>query len=796
MTDNSLDSLLDWMKDKRNIVMWGWDAIAAMTRSKTNMLLIQQYIARFTEDSYLPPISGVVPISDGKVQERLRDFILDAPRLSFERLDPDDPHSSAKGLLTCAILGGVQVTMVRDVDQWNASKLVETDPLQGPRLTLDLILDQVPGNVEVNGDVKFDLRYSDNFKLTFGQTLIEQELGGKFFRDLFQNLPPEQRVWTLGRIAKGNVDGLTPRSFKLGMQANRLASLNVSDASYGDGALLICMSMGGGQPAATPPQEHRYLIPDDAGEDYSATVLFDRDSINNALAVKHVLDRVAELIGNRDFTVTHDEHGRFLSAVATGGGLHTPESVTPMGPIAYGDQSVTIFVTRTEMFFSASGPEPLRIYVEDNVICVDWSSEALEHVVTSSSVSEDILSDQLYRIEVKSRYQLGEEGDELVLTPTLDVKITSSKIENPTGSGDGTAFYGLVLLYLAANLILLVRGLIGPKIDHALKVALKVSVPVSSFIKESIRLNFGNAIQGEKFRAPRDIGFFGRVDPKLTTFTINPLEPLMAAGGSQVFTLEGFSAAVNWHVYALEEDTPGLGSVDSNGVYTAPLASQISGRFLRERVVAENKTLPAVINSSALVTVLVNQLTINPLIQLCDYDRTVELAAGALSGGELQWTVRNSSGDNPGSVAPSALRDGDHTYTPPAKVGNKTYVLDEVVISNAQGTRSAWVLVKQMPSSLVVKPASAAVLTAGKLQLQAIFGSRDVTEICTWSLPMNGPGSIDESTGLYTSDPESTERFVLVFGLVDGGLLGEIEGHIILPLPLGEFGTEVEMMKA
>ncbi|RMU69167.1 hypothetical protein ALP24_04919, partial [Pseudomonas syringae pv. aptata] len=49
--------------------------------------------------------------------------------------------------------------------------------------------------------------------------------------------------------------------------------------------------------------------------------------------------------------------------------------------------------------------------------------------------------------------------------------------------------------------------------------------------------------------------------------------------------------------------------------------------------------------------------------------------------------------------------------------------------------------------------------------------------------------------GLYTPDVPSTDRFVLIFVEAPHSILGIIEGHIILPLPLDRFAGDLELMK-
>ncbi|PYD83758.1 hypothetical protein DNF23_58235, partial [Pseudomonas syringae pv. pisi] len=128
---------------------------------KVNNLLLQEYIARFSSNAYLKPVSGEVALSDG-FKERIHNFILDTPRLTFSNNDLGQSHAT----LTCSILGGTQLTMRNNVDNWEADRVIHIDALQGPKLTLDLALEKVPGSVQSDGRVRLDLKDSDNFILT------------------------------------------------------------------------------------------------------------------------------------------------------------------------------------------------------------------------------------------------------------------------------------------------------------------------------------------------------------------------------------------------------------------------------------------------------------------------------------------------------------------------------------------------------------------------------------------------------------------------------------------------------
>src|SRR5687767_8096640 len=78
-TTYTLAELLSWMKDQDR--MSKWDAIVAMERNKTNLLLIQNYIDKFNLGSYIPPITGTIATggTGGNFREYIQEFVMDVP---------------------------------------------------------------------------------------------------------------------------------------------------------------------------------------------------------------------------------------------------------------------------------------------------------------------------------------------------------------------------------------------------------------------------------------------------------------------------------------------------------------------------------------------------------------------------------------------------------------------------------------------------------------------------------------------------------------------------------------------
>jgi hypothetical protein len=216
----------------------------------------------------------------------------------------------------------------------------------------------------------------------------------------------------------------------------------------------------------------------------------------------------------------------------------------------------------------------------------------------------------------------------------------------------------------------------------------------------------------------------------------------------------------------------------------------MTGSFNRLLVIASDQGSGE--RSVTLVTVQANAITINPLIQLCYYGQKVELSAGQLDGSELSWSIKDPVPGESGRLEVSTEPGGDHTYVASPRVANKTYVLDEIEVANSEGdTRSAYVMVLQREPGVVVKPVENPSLPPGQIQLQALVNGNVFDAI--WSLPLEGPGWIDEK-GLYSDDMDAKERFVLIKALVDGGSFGEFEGHLILPLPLTDFAAAIRAL--
>lgn len=787
--DNSLQGLVNWMANPANNVMLGWDAIAAMDRSKVNSLLLQEYIHRFSANTYLPPVSGQVPTVINEWMESIHEFLLDAPRLAFVNDDLGNSHAT----LTCFVLGGTQLTLKKNVDTWGLVKLTRIDPLQGPKLTLDLSLDEVAGLVDDDGRVKLDLRHSDNFILTFAESAYERKLGGDFFKDLFNQLPDEKRIWTLGVIEAGSNASMRAESFKLRTQTRPLTEQELQAGNAGDGAILTFICMEEGSPGGDIPIEYRYLIPEYYSKRYSATVLFAKERINKAVSiVQTVADALSSVIENLAFEYVTDANGRVIKATAKSGSVNIPLSSEDLKPVTLDGKIVTPRVVRYGASYPARGSSPLTISLDgDRNALLTWKSAA-SGAVTVEFMGSDYpvyVAATTVSFDVTCDYVFSELSDDLVLNPTLNTDVLVG--EMTFNATDGTTPVGDVrdvLFIITAIVVGRNQADMVWEIQTRLEEVLPTPLPVSAFIQESIQLNFNQAIVSDILRAPGDIAAFGYVAPATTAFVISPQEHVMAVDSSIKFVTYPANMAVDWNAEKLHGGSEDAGGITTDGKYYAPEALAMNEPFIRVRITATDKATNY--HSSALVTVVASSVSLNPLIQVCDAGSSVELATGVLGADQVCVSIRNPVEGESGKILPSALPDGDYTYVaiPAGEQINKTYVLDEVVLSTQSFSASAWVLVQLKASFLTVQATveeqQGTQIKSVRLQAFANGAPKDAL----WSRPLGGPGEMNGS--VYIAAEQTDKHFVLIVASIEHPFLGTLQGHIILPLPLTDPNPE------
>ncbi|MNU43703.1 hypothetical protein D3C71_324940 [compost metagenome] len=780
MSGNSLASLLAWMRTESRMEKWG--LVVALERNKTNLIILQEYIRRFGANSYFPPITAKIETSANMRSEMVQDFVMDAPVLSFENANLND----SKAMLTMSVISGFQSTLDWD-EGWKVKMLNWIDPLQGPKLHLDLELNRVPGNVDDGGQVILDLRESSNFRLTFASDSREQVVGGDFFKDLFDKMEPAKRIWELGKIERGSNALMRPQSFILRTQASGAAARDPQSLNFGDGAVLALVRFEGKEEGYTPNSSYKYLIPDDAGADYSATVLLNKRMV----AGSAILQEMTRILQSNNIEYQYDQGGNLLKAMFMSGSVTFPDADYTRPAQLPDGTVVNIGLKSKEFEFSASSAAPLIVDFAQEKVSISWKPTVITECTFTTSNQEPGIFRVQIDMDMLLEYELVEEQGVLLLKRTRGDFVPAIKFIDLPASDDEekNAFWLLIALLILVPMTAHVLGtlVIMAKLQIDFMERFNSEASIAETISEIVKLNFGSAIQGSEIHAPHDIGFFGRINPQQTSFLVNPMRPLVKQGQDVPFTTTPVVSGVKWKVENLLEGPGDPGTINADsGRYLAP--ASVQGGFTRVRVTA---TAPGTgYSSSALVTIVANDFSIHPLIQKCDAGKAVELKTGQLGEGEIRWSIKNPVPGNSGELKPSTEAGGDQTYHAGEADDKKTYLLEEIEAKNMRTnqTRSSYVLVFQKKPGISVKIVSTDI-AKGEVQLEAVINGNIVA--AEWSMPLSGQGAVDQN-GLYRSQTTSS-RFALVFAAFEVFPVGTFEGHVILPLPLVEFPAYFEL---
>ncbi|SCY83191.1 MULTISPECIES: hypothetical protein, partial [unclassified Pseudomonas] len=759
MTTYSLSALTDKMRGKS--VTLGWDALVFMNRAKVNSLLEQQYITRFNRESFLKRIFGAPPMTpDSSEYLEMSGLILSHPRLSFEKASLRDSRATA----TMDIVAGTVSYIRKGTGQVPGAILYSyvVTVNQGYTLTMDIDLAASRGTVNEQGRVIVDIGTGYNCRCNLVTEDRAQETLGNFFKELFLEQKPEDRIYELGMLDLRDVDLLAPRSFLIRTMATDEGKNRNSD-DYGEGAVVLFVRTKGNPNEGGDPNELAvdYLIPNDRHPTtgkamYSGSLVL----ASRVVFDWYVQDAVEKHIdANLRLRSSESNHvARTLTAVA--GGYNIPGfrfvwakkigsevSLSNRGPIFFGladpNPENSLQITSNESSFlelSLQGGRLLPFHLRKwlwlhPTVNIYWDAIATARVQLEFV---PVLSDLNYvRFEQSSDSVIEFHGDwdpegklsnfppYLELPEKLEAALTPPFLEIMK------AFHTLDLPGLN---VLAISNLLFPE---------------------------RNALQLTEARLPGDLLMVGQIDPKETTFTLDPLLPVVKAGDSQTFTIRQLShrtSNVIWSVRSVD-GSRALGTID-NGEYVAPDVHLLDGSAIRN-VVTASYTDPDTgkdVTASALVVVVLTSVVVTPSMSLIPMSdrRDVRLKATSLGAGPFRWTPRS----NVGSLQ---VNGAEAIYTPPSsdlQDGTLEAVLIDVEDTSTGEKAVATVLLRQGNFALNLSPALHPGLRPNGTALLRLPGSQRPEQF-TWEV-VAGEGSINGQTGLFTAPSTITLPYSVV----------------------------------
>jgi hypothetical protein len=787
MSKMPLAQLVSTMQGKS--LTYGWDALTLYDQRKTNELLFQLYVERFnTEDGYIEPASMVASWGDGSYKEHIYDLKLSAPRLSFEISDPDLP---ARARLTMDMVGGMIVSTKKSSGgPLFVSKMLKVLPVGGPQLWMDQPVTK--GVVTGLGEVVIDLKNADKFKANFVIGELAMDDVGKRFQEYFETLPPELKVFPLGRL-EGDLNGvLTPKSFEIKtMKSDPLALFG--DARYGDGAVMMFITLKDGQDGISFPNKNApYLIPADGnGAKYTGAML---------LSSRVLFDKIMRGPATTDIGYGID----FLDYTPeNGGGQDVGWSLR--GSTGGLDHPFVHNYRIRDDDFPATFEADLHSYFKHDdggpALTIKGSGTRIEFVWNKTYTT---------RFSRVIHWSTGDEWDEGPLTfvcnysVNFDVALNKdtgvvSFNRNTSSSNfkmEVTGFEHLFdMKWEGINMIPKIEAFFRPKLLEILK---ELSTPtIDTFLLRNLLFPGHNALHLTEAFVPGDLAVFGEIDPLRTTTVMTPLNSSIEANSTLQFTLAPMPANVQWRVRDVDGKSADVGEISSSGLYTAP--DKLPNGVVTVIVTANGTLGGKPVQSSALVSVFGSLIVTNPMYDSCDRGETKELSAESLNGGALEWRILTpqwgstlgvvegnpnkrayKAGGSADPEIPFSLDKIEVKQTVNSKV---TYAYLHVLIHNQMIGTPMWISEDSDPSTGTVQ-----------FELRGRDGPVDPARV-TWTL-LGGEGSFNAQTGVYT-EPASPApgSFVVVSGTVPGDFQ-DVHAVAAVPLPLTKYAELIETVNA
>ncbi|MFD2643542.1 hypothetical protein [Pseudomonas japonica] len=754
-----LAELLQWLAGAPRT--YGWSAILAYDRDKTNTVLRQEYIERFDSGNYLRPLRELILTTDDTA-EYIYDYVFDAARLSFSNAT----ISSSNALLTQKVIGGTQLSLSKPTGSYTrVEKVFSLDAMDGPLLESEVSLLASTGHVNRAGEIILDISQGRNPRLTFARSEYEREKGGRHLMARFAEEEEPRRRLVLNELGVSDEQFLKPGKFEIRTHAAPNSRIP-GTPEHGSGAVLAFIAMEGESNGSLPVDDRDllFLIPDG----HSATVL-----LGQAFCIHRILMPSFEpaLAAGPVYSLVQDGSGlvsrvRIETALAWEVWKYVHDD--PVYESMRIDRLVMSFAGVEKRFDVVFQGQRVIVEMEGR----DWPFMVLKLRNDSREYQGSV------RVDWNLRH-----------TYSVSVDPSSGAVGLVLEPDDSYARYEVDPNQLISHppvmanfepVARLARTTVAWYVEHLLVDKLiPYFAGVDVFRLNSLLFRGDNAVLFDSAHVPGDLAFFGRVSPALTEFAITPLEPVVGHGQRQEFAIDPHRIGVAWSVEALPGDSGAVGSIDQDGNYTAPDASLIEGVYKRVRVRA---TLGAH-TSTALVTVVVRDISVNPLVQACGPRHIRAMSAGTLGTGTLTWRIADPASG--ATIAPSTEPDGDHLYTAGPASLTESFVVDEVVVTNdATGNQqSAYVLVVHgMVGLQVLYEADA---NPDRVQCKALFlngGPTDGFEL-EWVL-LAGSGSID-GNGLFSVDSAGKHRFAVVGCLMAlPGMPFPYIGYCILPIPL------------
>ncbi|MDH0305367.1 MULTISPECIES: hypothetical protein [unclassified Pseudomonas] len=737
MSSRVPQAIVKWLEEDPDV--HGWDMIVALPMGLVNQVANQSFLRHWVQDGGTR-LKGEVQIGNTRISHQLDGYQLATPTLTVEKTD----YGKSNLQLELTMAEGTHAIVRGDTE---VMSLTAHTPINGfaPRVQVPLHL--------VGADLRLDLEEGSGHELTLGDSM-ENQYGASLLEDLFAQLPGHARVLDLAQVlANARNPFRDTRGVRIRAQ--------VDDAT-GSQALLLFVTFDKGSDGFEPVSGagFPFLLAEDAQQTHACTVILSRHLLHRTALGQAVLGAVED----GAFSYAANDGKPVSRMVAQGGRLSIPGGayVDSAGGLEFEYPAFAIPTT--------AGAQALQLEFHGEHVEQRWQPE-LALRLRYRPIGEGAWSEHTVTVRphLDYRFELTASEDP-ALPPQGRLTVLSAETAAVSGLPDSLA--GQLEDITRAAYYIVRRGYLNT-------VSRRLTARLAEQILPLLRLPDGPALRPHAWALHNSLAMLGEFELVRPALRIEPQTLQIAAQGQHRFTVASGRDTLRWRVEALSDPAGGPGSIDADGLYTAPSAASLGGRALKVKVLAEDVLTGQA--SSALVEVVARTVVMSPVLKLIYRQQEGEafLTASALSDAPLQWKIASDFGGTLESTG-----DRSCTYTSGEPRQDRTYVVDKI---QATGPASAEVgdgviLVVHKPPTLTIHQEGEP-SPEGTLKLKATQPGNGTGLAAQWSL--EGPGRID-ADGLYQADPQAQAAFVIVFASYER--LGIIyEGHLVLPLPLSSF---------
>jgi len=783
----SLEEYLKKMSEKP--WTFGWDALVVFDRSKTNVLLMQEYIDRLGTDKSFPVFDdSEIDVAEG-IKHALLGLTVDKPRLSFETAS----IALSKASVTMRMVGGKQMQLNESIHDGKPVKVVTRlstlNAIVGPSLIFDSKLATAAGSVGADGAVVLELFMDENgdgqpnieYRFTGVETEFERLKLGAHLGQLMGKWGPELTRLKLSELRDTDDSLMHPGRFGIRTHAAPGAKARGAQ-NYGDGAVVLFVAMkdspNGSYPAADA--DMLYMLPA-SSDNFSSNLILAQSLIWKEVVMPAISE--VDWVKEARFEDREIPGSRNRQLVATAGGFtHQINHEVALARCLLAPWTMQ-FAGAKAMRFHING-DNLVFEFKPDVQYADGTYAHREHTANP-------WHDRPFKvawsadIEVVFKFVVDSEGGNPVIKLVYQREHVQGGMElvDFGGNQNDRNFIGTFLRWRQEDWQRAVQELVTP--------LRSVGATLDAFRLNNLLFRGDNVVTPDTLHLPGDLAVLGHLSPQRTDLVIEPVEVVVAGGGSLQFKAS-LVGDTNWTVANVDGDGGSPGTIDPfTGLYKAPSAESLRDSGFRRVVVTAKRGATV---SKAMVSLVESSVSVYPSVVVVALGTSHSLVAGEVDGKALTWALND---ETLGSIAldpdkDPTMQDG-YKFTavtslpdpePSDPVNFYASRLAEVEVSTASGgKRIIDVLVTGNQSGSYWLEASAVGANV-KLTFYRTTRSNPKEEVPAadthWHM-YKGDGTF--ANGVYTPAAGSVEQYAIVTAFYDDGESSDRFAYMIIPIP-------------